>query len=117
MGDLSLNFSTKEMACACCGVAKMDPDFIIALQKLRTAYGISLSVTSGYRCPKHNKAIGGSIRSKHMEGIAADILVSGMAERYRIIQLAYECGFTGIGIAKSFVHLDIRKDSPVIWMY
>jgi len=26
-------------------------------------------------------------------------------------------GFNGIGVAKSFVHVDTRKSSPVVWSY
>ena len=28
-----------------------------------------------------------------------------------------ELGFTGIGVAKSFVHVDTRDDTPVMWTY
>lgn len=37
-----------------------------------------LIVSSGYRCPKLNQAIGGSSTSEHMDGRAADIGTPGM---------------------------------------
>lgn len=43
------------------------------LDPLRTAWGKPIVVSSGYRCPKLNKAIGGSTTSQHMKGEAADI--------------------------------------------
>ena len=43
------------------------------LDPLREAYGKPIIVTSGYRCPKLNKAVGGSTSSQHMKGMAADI--------------------------------------------
>lgn len=43
------------------------------LDPLREAYGKPIIVTSGYRCPKLNKAVGGSISSQHMTGMAVDI--------------------------------------------
>lgn len=43
------------------------------LDPLREAYGGPIIVTSGYRCPTLNKAIGGAKNSQHMAGQAADI--------------------------------------------
>ena len=43
------------------------------LDPLRQAYGQPIVVTSGYRCPKLNKAVGGSSSSQHVKGEAADI--------------------------------------------
>ena len=43
------------------------------LDPLREAYGKPIVVTSGYRCPALNKAVGGSATSDHMRGCAADI--------------------------------------------
>ena len=43
------------------------------LQPLRDAVGAPLVVSSGYRSPRLNKFVGGSARSQHMEGKAADV--------------------------------------------
>lgn len=43
------------------------------LDPLREAWGAPLQVTSGYRCPAVNKAVGGSATSQHVLGEAADI--------------------------------------------
>jgi uncharacterized protein YcbK (DUF882 family) len=43
------------------------------LDPLREAYGKPIIVSSGYRCPKLNKAVGGVPTSQHMLGQAADI--------------------------------------------
>lgn len=40
---------------------------------------VSIIVSSGYRCPKLNKAIGGSPTSSHMSALAADIKVPGVS--------------------------------------
>ena len=45
------------------------------LDPLREAWGKPIQVTSGYRCPKVNKAVGGSSTSQHVKGEAADIRV------------------------------------------
>lgn len=43
------------------------------LEKIRINFGRPLTVNSGYRGPKLNKAIGGAKNSQHMTGQAADI--------------------------------------------
>lgn len=47
------------------------------LQPLRDKLRKAISVSSGYRCAKVNKAIGGAINSQHLKGQAADISVGG----------------------------------------
>ena len=44
------------------------------LDPLRAAYGKPIRITSGFRCPELNKAVGGSPTSQHMSGMAADIV-------------------------------------------
>ena len=51
------------------------------------------------------------------EGIAADIGVKNGSERYIIVKHAMAMGFNGIGIHKSFVHVDTRISTPVLWEY
>lgn len=45
----------------------------ILLQKIRDIYNKPIIITSGYRCEKLNKAVGGSKTSQHRLGQAADI--------------------------------------------
>ena len=48
------------------------------LQPIRDEFGEPIIVTSGYRCPKLNTAIGGAINSMHKQGKAADIKAKNM---------------------------------------
>ena len=87
MGDLSKNFNRSEFACKgenCCGhSAPVHPDLIEALQALRDRIGKPLSITSGFRCNRHNKAVGGAEQSFHTLGMAADVACSGRHQRPR----------------------------------
>ena len=109
------NFPKYEMECKCgCGLLPT-PKFMERLQALRDRYGKPIYVTSGARCPIHNAKISGSSRSKHIEGIAADISCTSH-EKYILVKIAIELGFGGIGVAKSFLHVDTRdmKESIIL---
>lgn len=45
------------------------------LELVREMLGQALIITSGYRCPAVNRAVGGSSMSAHCEGRAADFIV------------------------------------------
>lgn len=53
------------------------------LEPLRAAYGMPIKISSGYRCPALNKAVGGSPTSMHMKGRACDMQVSGSFTKFR----------------------------------
>lgn len=110
-------FSIKELECKCCNKAVLNPELLPKLEKLREMYGNPIKITSGYRCSKHNKEVGGVSNSRHLMGQAVDIPVAGKEAR-KLVELAILLGFGGIGIAKTFVHLDVRPlDEATIWSY
>lgn len=116
--QLTKNFSYEELMCRHCGQCHMDPSFMQELQYLRDQWKRPITITSGYRCSEHNAAVGGAKGSKHLEGIAVDIAIHSANDRYSLLYLAMNtCGFTGIGIAKSFIHLDTRKGPAALWLY
>lgn len=53
------------------------------LDPLRTAYGMPIRVSSGYRSPELNRAVGGAPTSVHQIGYAADLQVGGSFNRFR----------------------------------
>jgi peptidoglycan hydrolase-like protein with peptidoglycan-binding domain len=66
-----------------------------------------VTINSGYRCVKHNKAVGGASKSKHLEGKAADIVVSGI-EPIEVAKYAESIGVKGIGLYEWGCHIDTR---------
>lgn len=107
------NFSAKEFACKGTGRVALSPVALDALQSLRTHIGKPIRITSGYRSPEHNTAVGGTPNSKHMQGIAFDIPVP-RPEQEEFIQAAQKFGFNGIGQYPNFVHIDTRN-VPTRW--
>ena len=53
------------------------------------AWGAPIIVTSGYRCDRLNKAVGGATNSQHRKGEAADIrtLSDSRADNMRLLRL------------------------------
>lgn len=119
------SFSRHEFACAHCGRAEMDSDFLWRLQDLRDSYGKPMRVTSGFRCPQHPIEARKAKPGTHSTGRAVDIAVS-RGEAYALLRLAIRMGFTGIGVQQKgegrFLHLDDLTSQegwprPTIWSY
>lgn len=52
------------------------------LDPLRAAYGAAVYVSSGFRCPALNEAVGGAEMSVHKIGYAADLTVRESFEKF-----------------------------------
>jgi zinc D-Ala-D-Ala carboxypeptidase len=111
------NFTKEEVACKCgCGFLPK-PEFMEKLQRLRNLYGKKMKITSAARCETHNAKVGGAPASKHVEGLAVDIACSSK-DACDLFELAVEVGFWGRGVAKTFVHLDMRTyEERRVWQY
>ena len=59
------------------------------LDPLRERYGYPIYVSSGYRSPRLNKAVGGAKTSQHVSGEAADIYVSSARDRAQLFAMIY----------------------------
>ncbi len=78
-------FKRSEFACKCgCGFDTVDAELLAILVNLRRHYGQPITIHSGCRCQKHNKAVGGVINSQHLIGRAADVTVKKCGPKNRI---------------------------------
>lgn len=115
-------FNFSEFACRCCG--RIPPGVRGNIEALvdnvldpaRRVFGGPVSVSSGYRCPKHNAEVGGVSGSQHLKGEAADVCCSdnerlaGIIERNgRYDQLIRYMGENG---RVRFVHVSWKRDGP-----
>jgi uncharacterized protein YcbK (DUF882 family) len=111
VGDLSKHFSAAEFACPHCGRTRVSGRLITALEDLRALANLPIRVTSGYRCPEHNAAVGGKPDSGHLHGDAADIVVEGhtVPQMVALAALVPEFAYGGIGAYDAgFIHVDVR---------
>jgi GH24 family phage-related lysozyme (muramidase) len=94
-------------------IAKRIVDFARELDRVRDVWGSGLGVTSWYRPPAVNAAVGGVANSQHIEGWAADVYPTNgkLAEFQSWIDKKWNGGL-GYGAPKGFVHLDARSGFP-----
>ena len=117
MGTISKNFSYREFETSeiatekgiCNTITSFEVrDSIKALvlnvlQPLRDAWGQSLKINSGYRCPELNKIVSRASNSQHMKGEAADVASDNP---YELAKLAKELNlpFDQMILYPTFVH-------------
>lgn len=116
------NFSIGEFNCKC--GCEMPNDVLVNITKLanqlqfvRDNLARPITINSAYRCEAHNSsdAVKGSKNSQHLLGKAADIVISGLdpiLDTYDYLDDLMRTGEIlqgGLGMYKTFTHIDIRK--------
>ena len=115
---LSQHFTVREIACKCCGLVALAPQFISELECLREEFGFPITLTSACRCPSHNESEGGRKGSFHLTdnpkyGVngtcAVDIYWGNWSVYYKrkLLRIAKKQGWS-LGKANSFCHVDKR---------
>lgn len=112
------NFSLEEMACKCgCGGCEVKQEHMDRMQRIRDRFG-PLPVNSGWRCKNHPEEKKKSKPGSHNQGTATDIKIENASDRFRFIKIAIDEGITGLGIYKTFIHIDSGHEHmprPAIW--
>jgi uncharacterized protein YcbK (DUF882 family) len=108
--QLTKNFNSNEFDCKCkrptCKQTLIDMEHVLNMQALRDRVGKAITQTCAYRCPEHNKEVGGASGSQHLKGYASDIVIQGMTPN-EVAALA-EPIFNGLGRYDTFTHVDSR---------
>jgi hypothetical protein len=85
------------------------------LEEIRALLGAPILISSGYRSPALNKAVGGSKKSAHMLGLAADFTAPGFGT---VLQVAKKIAASDIAFDQviyefgSWVHVGLRVEAP-----
>jgi len=115
---LSDNFQVKELeATDGARYARISPELVSGLQRIRDRVGAVVKVRSSYRHPRLNGSVGGVDNSQHIAGRAADIRTAGKTplELARIALEEMGCDI-GIGLGKNTIHVDVRG-TRASWRY
>ena len=115
---LSKNFCAYEFACNDkSDEFKVATELVETLQQVRDHFGKPVIINSAYRTPAYNISIGGSSKSQHCLGTAADIRIAGVDPiriALYVASLPYFQKHGGIGyysrvqVTGGFVHVDVR---------
>ena len=122
--NMSLKYFTLEEFDDAPGTGKnMKKDFLVKLDEARGIAGIPFTITSGWRSRETNERLiregyKASKNSSHLAGVAVDIACNNSLNRIKIVSALIKVGFTRIGIAKTFIHVDsdITKNDAQ-WLY
>lgn len=115
-GRITAHFTLVEFACRHCRWPRAHRNLLAGLEKYRAAHFTKsgLAVVSGYRCPAHNKAIGGAKGSMHMQGRACDVPPHGNGGKLITVEMAKRLGhFGGLEYqpritGRGCTHVDVR---------
>ncbi len=106
---LTPHFKVSEFACKDgSDTILIDTMLVYYLEKIRDHFGKAITINSAYRSPAYNASIGGASESQHVNGMAADIMISGVIPQ-AIADYANVLGMGGIGVYKTFTHVDTRE--------
>jgi len=99
--------------------AFMQQEFLDLLDDARDLAGVPFIINSGFRTPAANRRAGGKETSSHLTGWACDIRATSSNRRYLIIAALCGVGFNRIGVADTFVHVDMdpTKSQNCLWLY
>lgn len=121
-------FRPEEFYCKCNDCAFLNrgrpsTKLLAVLEGLRGLIGRPIHITSGYRCPRHNAAVGGVSPSEHTGDdditYAADIACLDSRERHELLRALFTLKVERIGIGKNFIHIGVSRTlpAPSIWTY
>jgi uncharacterized protein YcbK (DUF882 family) len=121
--NASTHFLSKEFDCPCtsCDKTLVHPELLVFLEAIRAVVG-PIKITSGYRCQAYQddlrkrgyetaKGI-----SSHTLGEAVDLLTNKHFG-IELEKVARTVGVKAVGVAKKWIHIDLRKDAVRRWTY
>tara|TARA_Y100001973_G_C5185970_1_gene327843 strand:+ start:347 stop:721 length:375 start_codon:yes stop_codon:yes gene_type:complete len=103
----------------------MNREFMEMLDEAREIADIPFKINSGFRTEAYQEDLRkrgyktSKTKSPHEKGVAADIHVVDSTSRWLVINSLLLAGFTRIGIADTFIHvdLDLERRHSVVWTY
>lgn len=100
-------------------IVGLKPEFVTLLDQARGIAGIPFIITSGYRDPAHNAAVGGVMDSAHETGLAVDLLIKDGISGEKINSALHKVGLNRFGYYQDghlHVDYDLTKPNPCYWV-
>jgi zinc D-Ala-D-Ala carboxypeptidase len=126
MNQLSTHFSLEELiATQHRGIDNTPPADVVTrlartaqgLEAVRTRLGVPVIISSGYRCPALNHAVGGQPSSQHLVGEAADFIAPQFGPPATVVSALVDCRDVDFdqlieehGAGVSWVHVSFVSD-------
>lgn len=105
-------FQREEFECPCgCGFDTVDYELVRVLDDIRAYFNKPVTINSGCRCTSRNHSVGGSTKSQHLYGKAADIAIKDIEAEivYDYLNAKYPDTY-GIGRYSTWTHIDVRYE-------
>lgn len=101
-----------------CSLSDMNEELMERLDTARAYLGAPIYINSAYRSKDYELTHGREGTSSHVKGLAVDIRCNTSEYRLQLVKSLFRAGFRRIGVARSFVHVDIDSSKPhSFWLY
>ena len=85
----------------------------VLLEQMRALVGAPISISSGYRSPALNKAVGGAANSAHVLGLAADISTTKLTSKALAMLIRQsDIAFDQLIYEGTWVHIALSASAP-----
>ena len=91
--------------CPCCGEGRVDRILLSVVDIIVELFG-ACRISSGYRCRKHNKEVGGSENSAHLYECAVDLVFESDKSKLAAYKVLNKVWDGGLGLYNTHIHLD-----------
>ena len=89
------------------------PALVERLSAARKLAMVPFVITSGYRSPERNAAVGGGDNSAHLRGFAVDLSAHDSVSRFKIVKALFDAGFTRVVLYASDGHVHVDCDDTL----
>lgn len=94
-------------------IVGLKADLVYKLDRARELFGAPMVITSGYRDPDKNLAVGGVKNSSHTRGLAVDIKCNDPFMQAKLAWALGCAGFRRVGVYAGHLHCDVDHTLPV----
>lgn len=112
---ISKYYKRGDIECKCgCGGDTIDVETMRIADEICDLLGYKATISSGFRCYAHNRAIFSKNTSQHIKGRAIDMILPDPKRVYDWLCRIYPDQY-GFGLYKNFIHFDTKTGPKRRW--